>query len=61
VAGKAANDPVVIDARTATYLRNAVFRHGWFDPASTEIGVEGLTPHELPHTAASLAVSAGAK
>src|SRR5215207_2299429 len=31
-----------------------------FDPAARDAGLEGLTPHELRHTAASLAVSAGA-
>ena len=46
--------------RTKTYLRNHAFRKGWFDPASTEVGLDGLTPHELRHTAASLAVSSGA-
>jgi integrase len=35
-------------------------RRDWFDAAAKEAGVEGLTPHELRHTAASLAVSAGA-
>ncbi|WP_255453228.1 tyrosine-type recombinase/integrase [Cryobacterium serini] len=37
-----------------------MFRRGWFDAAAVEIGVPGLTPHELRHTCASLAVSAGA-
>ena len=32
-------------------------RRSWFD---REAGVPGLTPHELRHTAASIAVSAGA-
>jgi integrase len=31
-----------------------------FDPAAEDAGMAGLTPHELRHTAASLAVSAGA-
>jgi integrase len=60
LAGRAVVDPVFVGARTATYLRNAVFRHGWFDPAASSIGLSGLTPHELRHTAASLAVGAGA-
>ena len=31
-----------------------------FDRAAADVGLEGITPHELRHTAASLAVSAGA-
>lgn len=37
-----------------------MFRVGWFDPAAAAVGLGGLTPHEMRHTAASLAVSAGA-
>ncbi len=40
------------------WLRN--FRRRVFDPAACSAGLDGLTPHELRHTAASLAVSAGA-
>ncbi len=40
------------------WLRN--FRRRVFDPAAKAAGLDGLTPHELRHTAASLAVSAGA-
>ena len=39
-------------------LRN--WRRQVFDPACAIAGLDGLTPHELRHTAASLAVSAGA-
>jgi integrase len=60
VAGRTASSPVFYGMRTKTYLRNHAFRKGWFDPASTEVGLDGLTPHELRHTAASLAVSSGA-
>jgi integrase len=31
-----------------------------FDEAAEMIGQDGLTPHEMQHTAASLAISAGA-
>jgi integrase len=31
-----------------------------FDAAATKIGARGLVPHELRHTCASLAISAGA-
>ena len=40
------------------HLRN--WRREVFDPAARTAGLDGLTPHELRHTAASLAVSAGA-
>jgi hypothetical protein len=35
-------------------------RRGWFHAAPARIGQPGLTPHELRHTAASLAISSGA-
>jgi len=60
IRGRTAMQPVFYGIRTKTWLRNHAFRKGWFDPAATEIGLDGLTPHELRHTAASLAVSAGA-
>jgi integrase len=41
-------------------LRNTNFRPRFFDPAAEKTGLPGLTPHELRHTAASLAVAAGA-
>src|SRR4051795_9913630 len=41
-------------------LRNRNARSAWFDAAATAIGEPGLTPHELRHTAASLAIKAGA-
>ena len=31
-----------------------------FDPAAKAVGIDGLTPHELRHTCASLAIAAGA-
>ncbi|MCW2647259.1 MAG: Integrase, partial [Pseudonocardiales bacterium] len=40
--------------------RGPIFRHAAFDLASEEIGIPGLHPHELRHTAASLAIAAGA-
>jgi integrase len=39
-------------------LRN--WRRRVFDPAVRAAGLDGLTPHGLRHTAASLAVAAGA-
>lgn len=41
-------------------LRNQNFRARVFTPAAEAIGVPRLTPHDLRHTAASLAVQAGA-
>src|SRR5947209_8108358 len=58
--GKAPGAPVFSGARRESWLRGRVFRRGWFNRAASEIGLEGRTPHELRHTAASLAISAGA-
>jgi integrase len=41
-------------------LRGNNFRRRSLDRAAASVGLSGLTPHELRHTAASLAVSAGA-
>ena len=41
-------------------LRNSNFRPRFFDPAAERCGLAGLTPHDLRHTAASLAIQAGA-
>lgn len=41
-------------------LRVRNMRRSWFDRAARDAGVPGLTPHELRHNAASIAVSAGA-
>ncbi len=59
VEGKEAGSPVFAAARGG-WLRGRVFRRGWFDAAAEMVGQEGLTPHEMRHTAASLAISAGA-
>lgn len=55
-----AKDDLVFTSPTGAPLRNRNARRGWFDAAATAAGVDGLTPHELRHTAASLAISAGA-
>lgn len=59
LAGKRRDDLVFTTASGAP-LRNRNARRSWFDAAAEAIGEPGFTPHELRHTAASLAVSAGA-
>jgi len=41
-------------------LREGNWRRDCFDEAATSVGLKGLKPHALRHTAASLAISAGA-
>ena len=41
-------------------LRGNNFRRRFFDRAAASAGLSGVTPHDLRHTAASLALSAGA-
>jgi integrase len=59
VAAKAPAD-LVFASRTGTPLRVQNFRRDWFGRAAEAVGVPGLTPHELRHTAASLAIASGA-
>ena len=59
VAGKAPGE-LVFTSLLGKPLRNLNFRRDVFDHAAVEAGLGGLTPHELRHTAASLAVSSGA-
>jgi integrase len=59
LAGKGSDDLVFTTWRGKP-LRNLNFRRDVFDKAADDAGVRDLTPHELRHTAASLAVSAGA-
>ena len=51
-------DSLLFPSHLGQPLRHRAERRAWFDAASEAIGVPGLTPHELRHTAASLAVSA---
>ena len=60
VIGRDRAEPVFRGARSGSWIRGKVFRRGWLDPAAVYIGEPGLTPHELRHTAASIAVSLGA-
>lgn len=57
--GKRADTGLLFPSRRGGYPSVGEVR--WvFDPAARAIGVEGLTPHELRHTCASLAIAAGA-
>lgn len=53
-------DGLLFTSAKGGVLRIGNARRDWFDPAARAAGIEGLTPHELRHTAASLAVQAGA-
>lgn len=59
VAGK---DPggLVFTGERGGVLRAQVFQRAAFTAAAETLGVPGLHPHELRHTAASLAIAAGA-
>lgn len=57
--GKGPTDLLFTGARGGV-LRNHNFRRDVFNDAAVAVGLAGLTPHELRHTAASLAVSSGA-
>jgi integrase len=59
MAGKAP-DELVFTAPLGGVMRNRNARRDWFDAAAASIGQAGLTPHEMRHSAASLAISAGA-
>jgi integrase len=52
-------DDLVFASRAGTPLRVQSVRRGWFDRSAASAGVPGLTPHELRHTAASLAIASG--
>lgn len=59
--GLSREDLVFSGERRGNPLRVKTARESWFDEAVIAAGCpEGLTPHELRHTAASLAISAGA-
>ena len=57
--GHSPDDALVFPGRDDGYLTDFEYRR-WFDLGAKKIGVPGLTPHELRHTCASLAISAGA-
>ncbi len=53
-------DDLVFPSQVGTPLRVQNFRRSHFDRAAAAVGLEGLVPHELRHTAASLAIASGA-
>jgi integrase len=59
IEGKAPDD-LVFPAAGGGFLQSSNFRGRCFDAAARAAGLDGLTPHELRHTAASLAIATGA-
>lgn len=57
-AGKGPGD-LVFPGPVGRYLPRPKSTGGWFAGAVTRAGVQNITPHDLRHTCASLAVSAG--
>jgi integrase len=53
-------DALVFAAPGGGVLRNSNFRHRVLVPATRAAGLEGVSAHDLRHTAASLAIAAGA-
>lgn len=53
-------DPLVFPAPQGGTLRVRNFRRVALDPAARSVGIAGLHPHALRHTAASLAIASGA-
>jgi integrase len=59
MAGKAADD-LVFTSPAGVVLRVQNFRRRSFDRAACSVGLDGLVPHELRHTATSIAIASGA-
>jgi integrase len=59
VAGRGRDD-VVFAGEKGGAIRSQVFQRAAFDAAVEAIGAPGMHPHELRHTAASLAIASGA-
>jgi integrase len=54
------SDDLIFCSPGGGLLNNSNFRRDAFDPAVEHLGLAPFTPHDLRHTAASLAISAGA-
>ncbi len=59
MAGKGPGE-LVFTSPAGAVLRVQNFRRRSFDRATSSVGLDGLVPHELRHTAASLAIASGA-
>lgn len=55
-----AGDELVFPTASGRAMRPGNARRDWFDAAATAAGYPELTPHDLRHTFASVAISAGA-
>ena len=53
-------DDLIFTSPLGKTLRLSNWRKNVFDPACQAAGIEGLRPHDLRHTAASLAIQSGA-
>lgn len=59
--GKGRDDLVFTGPKTGSFIGRPKHGRSWFSRAMRDAGIDrGLTPHDFRHTAASLAVSAGA-
>jgi integrase len=54
-----APDALVFGGRNGGYLQRSKSSNGWFTRAVKGTKVQAITPHDLRHTCASLAASAG--
>ena len=54
------NEALVFPGRNGSFLTRPKTETGWFEKAVIAAGVQRITPHDLRHTCASLAVHAGA-
>ncbi|MFE5790679.1 tyrosine-type recombinase/integrase [Rhodococcus erythropolis] len=59
IAGKSASD-LLCPASGGGVMRNKNARRDWFDDAVKKSKVPAITPHDLRHSAASIAIAAGA-
>ena len=59
MAGKSAGQ-LLFTSPNGSAIRLANWRRRVWDPAVVAAGLDGLTPHDLRHTAASLAIASGA-